>query len=184
LQLNYGSFGKVKSCLKKHLNKKSVSRSPSAETRWRACEEAFAAAAGPKRREALATGARQKKSVSRSPSVETRWRACEEAFAAAAGPKRREALATGARHQKPDARFYTFLSYNTRPLPVLGDGLFLTKKRLFRKKPRTNGSVLHIRFELCDNRVQQFLAFEYRKLKNFFSMLQLPHLHSLLQQNK
>jgi hypothetical protein len=27
----------------------------SAETRWRACEEAFAAAAGPKRREALAT---------------------------------------------------------------------------------------------------------------------------------
>jgi hypothetical protein len=49
------------------LNEKSVSRSPSAETRWRACEEAVAAAAGPKRREALATGARQKKSVSRSP---------------------------------------------------------------------------------------------------------------------
>jgi hypothetical protein len=39
---------------------KSVSRSPSAETRWRACEEAFAAAAGPKRREALATGARHR----------------------------------------------------------------------------------------------------------------------------
>jgi hypothetical protein len=41
--------------------KKSVSRLPSAETRWRACEEAFAAAAGPKRREALATGARHQK---------------------------------------------------------------------------------------------------------------------------
>jgi hypothetical protein len=34
---------------------KSVSRLPSAETRWRDCEEAFAATAGPKRREALAT---------------------------------------------------------------------------------------------------------------------------------
>jgi hypothetical protein len=33
----------------------------SAETRWRACKEAFAATAGPKRREALATGARQRK---------------------------------------------------------------------------------------------------------------------------
>jgi hypothetical protein len=86
--------------------KKSVSRSLSAETRWRACEEAFAAAAGPKRREALATGARQKKSVSRLLSAETRWRACEEAFAAQAGPKRREALATGARHRKLDAGFY------------------------------------------------------------------------------
>jgi hypothetical protein len=41
--------------------KKSVSRSLSAETRWRTCEEAFAATAGPKRREALATGARQGK---------------------------------------------------------------------------------------------------------------------------
>jgi hypothetical protein len=41
--------------------KKSGSRSPSAETRWRAGEEAFAAAAGPKRREALATGARHRK---------------------------------------------------------------------------------------------------------------------------
>jgi hypothetical protein len=41
--------------------KKSGSRSPSAETRWRTCEEAFAAAAGPKRREALATGARHRK---------------------------------------------------------------------------------------------------------------------------
>jgi hypothetical protein len=46
----------------------------SAETRWRACEEALAAAAGPKRREALATGARQKKSASRLLSAETRWR--------------------------------------------------------------------------------------------------------------
>jgi hypothetical protein len=79
------------------MHKKSVSRLPSAETRWRTCEEAFAAATGPKRREALATGARQKKSVSRLPSAETRWRTCEEAFAAATGPKRREALATGAR---------------------------------------------------------------------------------------
>jgi hypothetical protein len=35
--------------------KKSVSRLLSAETRWRTCEEAFAATAGPKRREALAT---------------------------------------------------------------------------------------------------------------------------------
>jgi hypothetical protein len=42
-------------------HEKSVSRLPSAETRWRACEEAFAAAAGPKRREALATGARHQK---------------------------------------------------------------------------------------------------------------------------
>jgi hypothetical protein len=41
--------------------KKSGSRSPSAETRWRTCEEVFAATAGPKRREALATGARQGK---------------------------------------------------------------------------------------------------------------------------
>jgi hypothetical protein len=41
--------------------KKSVSRLPSAETRWRTCEEAFAAAAGPKRREVLATGARHRK---------------------------------------------------------------------------------------------------------------------------
>jgi predicted Ser/Thr protein kinase len=61
---------------------------------------ALAAAAGPKRREARATGARQKKSVSRLLSAESRWRTCEEAFAAAAGPKRREALATGARHRK------------------------------------------------------------------------------------
>jgi hypothetical protein len=81
----------------------------SAETRWRTCEEAFAATAGPKRREALATGARQKKSVSRLLSAETRWRTCEEAFAAIAGPKRREALATGARHRKLGAVFYTFL---------------------------------------------------------------------------
>jgi uncharacterized membrane protein len=81
-------------------SKKSVSRLLSAETRWRTCEEAFAATAGPKRREALATGARQKKSVSRLLSAETRWRTCEEAFAATAGPKRREALATGARHSK------------------------------------------------------------------------------------
>jgi hypothetical protein len=44
--------------------KKSVSRSLSAETRWRTCEEAYAATAGPKRREALATGARQQKLVS------------------------------------------------------------------------------------------------------------------------
>jgi hypothetical protein len=87
---------------------------PSAETRWRTCEEAFAAAAGPKRREALATGARQKKSVSRSPSAETRWRASEEAFAAAAGPKRREALATGARDRKLDAGFYTFLILSSK----------------------------------------------------------------------
>jgi hypothetical protein len=69
-------------------------------------------------------------------SAETRWRACEEAFAAAAGPKRREALATGARHQKPDARFYTFLSYNTRPLPVLGDGLFFNKKAALLERNR------------------------------------------------
>jgi hypothetical protein len=41
--------------------KKSERRSPSAETRWRTCEEAFAAAAGPKRREALATGAKHGK---------------------------------------------------------------------------------------------------------------------------
>jgi head-tail adaptor len=81
-------------------HEKSVSRSPSADTRWRDCEEAFAAAAGPKRREALATGARHhEKSVSRSPSADTRWRDCEEAFAAAAGLKRREALATGASHK-------------------------------------------------------------------------------------
>jgi hypothetical protein len=39
---------------------KSVSRSPSAETSWRTCEVAFAATAGPKRREALATGARHR----------------------------------------------------------------------------------------------------------------------------
>jgi hypothetical protein len=41
--------------------KKSVSRLLCAETRWRTCEEAFAATAGPKRREALATGARHRK---------------------------------------------------------------------------------------------------------------------------
>jgi hypothetical protein len=41
--------------------KKSASRSPSAETRWRACEEALAAQTGPKRREALATRARHRK---------------------------------------------------------------------------------------------------------------------------
>jgi hypothetical protein len=70
--------------------------------------QCVSAAAGPKRREALATGARQKKSVSRSLSAETRWRPCEEAFAAAAGPKRREALATGARHRKLYAGFHTF----------------------------------------------------------------------------
>jgi hypothetical protein len=40
---------------------KSVSRLLSAETRWRTCEVAFAAQAGPKRREALATGARHRK---------------------------------------------------------------------------------------------------------------------------
>jgi hypothetical protein len=88
-------------------NKKSGSRSPSAETRWRTCEEAFAAAAGPKRREALATGARQKKSGSRLLSAETRLWTFEEAFAAQAGPKSREALATGARHRKLDTGFYT-----------------------------------------------------------------------------
>jgi hypothetical protein len=92
-------------------SKKSVSRLLSAETRWRTCKEASAATAGPKRREALATGARHhKKSVSRSPSAETRWRACKEASAATAGPKRREALATGARHRKLGAGFYTFLN--------------------------------------------------------------------------
>jgi hypothetical protein len=41
--------------------KKSARSSPSAETRWRSCEEAFAATAGLKRREALATGARYHK---------------------------------------------------------------------------------------------------------------------------
>jgi hypothetical protein len=41
--------------------KKSARSSPSAETRWRSCEEAFAATAGPKRREALATEARHQK---------------------------------------------------------------------------------------------------------------------------
>jgi hypothetical protein len=93
-------------------SKKSVSRSLSAETRWRICEEAFAAEAGPKRREALATGARHhKKSESRLLSAETRWRTCEEAFAATAGPKRREALATGARNRKLGAGFYTFLIF-------------------------------------------------------------------------
>jgi hypothetical protein len=93
-------------------NKKSVRRSLSAETRWRTFEEAFAAAAGPKRREALATGARHhKKSESRSLSAETRWRTCEEAFAATAGPKRREALATGARNRKLGEGFYTFLIF-------------------------------------------------------------------------
>jgi hypothetical protein len=40
---------------------KSVSRLPSAESRWRDCEVALAATAGPKRREALATGARHRK---------------------------------------------------------------------------------------------------------------------------
>jgi hypothetical protein len=39
---------------------KSVSRLLSAETRWRTCEVAFAAQAGPRRREALATGARHR----------------------------------------------------------------------------------------------------------------------------
>jgi head-tail adaptor len=87
-----------------NIYKKSGSRLLSAETRWRVCEEAFAAAAGPKRREALATGARQKKSGSRLLSAETRWRDCEEALAAAAGPKRREALATGARQKKSGSR--------------------------------------------------------------------------------
>jgi hypothetical protein len=92
------------------ISKKSGSRSPSADSRWRDCEEAFAATAGPKRREALATVARHhEKSGSRSPSAETRWRTCEEAFAAAAGPKRREALATVARQRKLAAGFYTFL---------------------------------------------------------------------------
>jgi uncharacterized membrane protein len=108
--------------------KKSVSRSYSAETRWRTCEEAFAATAGPKRREALATGARQKKSVSRSYSAETRWRTCEEAFAATAGPKRREALATGARHGKLDTGFYSFFSCKKKPLPsMLDNGRFFLK---------------------------------------------------------
>jgi hypothetical protein len=93
---------------------KSERRLPSAETRWRTCEEAFAATAGPKRREALATGARQKKSGSRLLSAETRWRACEEAFAATAGPKRREALATGAKHGKLDTEFYTFFIRESR----------------------------------------------------------------------
>jgi hypothetical protein len=44
-------------------SKKSGSRLLCAETRWRTCEEAFAAQAGPKRREALATGARHRKLV-------------------------------------------------------------------------------------------------------------------------
>ncbi|AMX83152.1 hypothetical protein GS3922_05310 [Geobacillus subterraneus] len=39
---------------------KSRGRLPIGETRWRACEEAVAAAAGPKRREPMAAGARQK----------------------------------------------------------------------------------------------------------------------------
>jgi hypothetical protein len=39
-----------------NIKKKSKSRSPSAETRWRACEEASAATAGPKRREATRHG--------------------------------------------------------------------------------------------------------------------------------
>ncbi|WP_216367880.1 hypothetical protein, partial [Geobacillus sp. DSP4a] len=38
---------------------KSEGRPPIGETRWRACEEAVAAAAGPKRREPMAAGARQ-----------------------------------------------------------------------------------------------------------------------------
>ncbi|WP_031406262.1 hypothetical protein [Geobacillus vulcani] len=38
---------------------KSGGRPPIGETRWRACEEAVAAAAGPKRREPMAAGARQ-----------------------------------------------------------------------------------------------------------------------------
>jgi hypothetical protein len=73
--------------------------------------QCVAATAGPKRREALATGAKQKKSVSRLLSAETRWRTCEEAIVPTAGPKRREALATGARHRKLDAEFYTFFSF-------------------------------------------------------------------------
>ncbi|MGG3163045.1 hypothetical protein ABEO87_15775, partial [Geobacillus stearothermophilus] len=36
---------------------KSEGRPPIGETRWRACEEAVAAAAGPKRREPMAAGA-------------------------------------------------------------------------------------------------------------------------------
>jgi predicted Ser/Thr protein kinase len=50
---------------------KSVSRLPSAESRWRDCEVALAATAGPKRREALATGARHQKNRRRfiPPSV-------------------------------------------------------------------------------------------------------------------
>ncbi|OXB87572.1 hypothetical protein B9L21_13290 [Geobacillus uzenensis] len=38
---------------------KSEGRPPIGETRWRACEEAVAAAAGPKRRKPMAAGARQ-----------------------------------------------------------------------------------------------------------------------------
>ncbi|WP_235597979.1 hypothetical protein, partial [Geobacillus sp. B4113_201601] len=40
-------------------NPKSGGRLPIGETRWRACEEAIAAAAGPKRREPIAAEARQ-----------------------------------------------------------------------------------------------------------------------------
>jgi hypothetical protein len=84
---------------------KSARRSLSAETRWRDCEEAPAAQAGPKRREAIALELDIGKSARRSPSAETRWRDCEEAPAAQAGPKRREALAPQARHGKLDTRF-------------------------------------------------------------------------------
>jgi hypothetical protein len=57
--------------------KKSVRRSPSAETRWRACEEDFASAAGPKRREALATGARHGKlDAGFFLNEENSWMAC------------------------------------------------------------------------------------------------------------
>jgi uncharacterized membrane protein len=89
---------------------------------------AFAATAGPKRREALAAGARQKKSGSRLLSAETRWRTCEVAFAATAGPKCREALAAGARQKKSGSRL---LSAETRWRGLRGG---------FRRRRRTEAS--------------------------------------------
>ncbi|EZP75270.1 hypothetical protein H839_17258 [Parageobacillus genomosp. 1] len=69
------------------------------ETRWRACEEAVAAAAGPKRREGIAAGTRHHREKRRRlPSPERCWRTREEAVAATAGPKHPEGLGAGARH--------------------------------------------------------------------------------------
>ncbi|WP_216367875.1 hypothetical protein, partial [Geobacillus sp. DSP4a] len=51
---------------------KSEGRPPIGETRWRACEEAVAAAAGPKRREPMAAGAGQfEKRRPQWPTVDT-----------------------------------------------------------------------------------------------------------------